>query len=99
MLAGPATNIATLGVVTKELGKRALYGYLGGVLGVALIAGVLVNYLVATFGFEVMPQVGEQHHLLPAVVVNTSGIILAILMLKVLLAKLPKNWWRRDCCS
>ncbi|MCG9721872.1 SO_0444 family Cu/Zn efflux transporter [Shewanella sp. Isolate7] len=99
MLAGPATNIATLGVVTKELGKRALYGYLGGVLGVALIAGVLVNYLVATFGFEVMPQVGEQHNLLPAVVVNASGIILAILMLKVLLAKLPKNWWRRDCCS
>ncbi|MCG9748690.1 SO_0444 family Cu/Zn efflux transporter [Shewanella sp. Isolate8] len=99
MLAGPATNIATLGVVTKELGKRALYGYLGGVLGVALIAGVLVNYLVATFGFEVMPQVGEQHNLLPSLVVNASGIILAILMLKVLLAKLPKNWWRRDCCS
>ncbi|QYJ82046.1 SO_0444 family Cu/Zn efflux transporter [Shewanella aegiceratis] len=99
MLAGPATNIATLGVVTKELGKRALYGYLGGVLGVALVAGVLVNYLVATFGFEVMPQVGEQHNLLPSLVVNASGIILAILMLKVLLAKLPKNWWRRDCCS
>ncbi|QYJ97271.1 SO_0444 family Cu/Zn efflux transporter [Shewanella alkalitolerans] len=99
MLAGPATNIATLGVVTKELGKRALYGYLGGVLGVALVSGVLVNYLVATFGFEVMPQVGEQHNLLPSLVVNASGIILAILMLKVLLAKLPKNWWRRDCCS
>ncbi|QYK12527.1 SO_0444 family Cu/Zn efflux transporter [Shewanella rhizosphaerae] len=99
MLAGPATNIATLGVVTKELGKRALYGYLGGVLGVALVAGVLVNYLVATFGFEVMPQVGEQHNLLPSLVVNASGIILAILMFKVLLAKLPKNWWRRDCCS
>ncbi|MEH6453296.1 MAG: SO_0444 family Cu/Zn efflux transporter, partial [Psychromonas sp.] len=65
MLAGPATNIATLGVVAKELGKRALFGYLGGVLGVALLSGVLVNYLVATFGFVVMPQVGEQHNLLP----------------------------------
>ncbi len=99
MLAGPATNIATLGVVTKELGKRALYGYLGGVLGVALVAGVLVNYLVDTFGFVVMPQVGEQHSLLPDFIVYTSGVILAILMLRVLLAKLPKNWWRRDCCS
>ncbi|MCG9698250.1 SO_0444 family Cu/Zn efflux transporter [Shewanella sp. Isolate11] len=99
MLAGPATNIATLGVVTKELGKRALLGYLGGVLGVALISGVIVNYLVDTFGFVVMPQVGEQHSLLPAPIVYTSGVILAILMLKVLLAKLPKNWWRRDCCS
>ncbi|RTR40377.1 permease [Shewanella canadensis] len=99
MLAGPATNIATLGVVTKELGKRALFGYLGGVLGVALVSGILVNYLVDTFGFEVMPQIGEQHNLLPSVVVYTSGVVLAILMLKVLLEKLPKNWWRRDCCS
>jgi hypothetical protein len=99
MLAGPATNIATLGVVTKELGKRALYGYLGGVLGVALVSGVIVNYLVDTFGFVVMPQVGEQHNLLPSSIVYTSGVVLAILMLKVLLDKLPKNWWRRDCCS
>ncbi|GIU03335.1 permease [Shewanella sp. c952] len=99
MLAGPATNIATLGVVTKELGKRALFGYLGGVLGVALVSGVLVNYLVDTFGFVVMPQIGEQHNLLPAAIVYTSGIVLAILMSKVFLDMLPKNWWRRDCCS
>lgn len=99
MLAGPATNIATLGVVTKELGKRALFGYLGGVLGVALVSGILVNYLVSTFGFVVMPQVGEQHNLLPAAIVYSSGVLLAILMAKVLLEKLPKNWWRRDCCS
>ncbi len=99
MLAGPATNIATLGVVTKELGKRALFGYLGGVLGVALVSGILVNYLVATFGFVVMPQVGEHHNLLPAAIVYSSGVLLAILMAKVLLDKLPKNWWRRDCCS
>ncbi|MCL1049690.1 SO_0444 family Cu/Zn efflux transporter [Shewanella abyssi] len=99
MLAGPATNIATLGVVTKELGKRALFGYLGGVLGVALVSGVIVNYLVETFGFVVMPQIGEQHNLLPSAIVYTSGIVLAILMSKVFLDMLPKNWWRRDCCS
>ncbi|MCL1093941.1 SO_0444 family Cu/Zn efflux transporter [Shewanella kaireitica] len=99
MLAGPATNIATLGVVTKELGKRALFGYLGGVLGVALVSGILVNYLVETFGFVVMPQVGEHHNLLPAAVVYSSGVLLAILMAKVFLDMLPKNWWRRDCCS
>ncbi len=99
MLAGPATNIATLGVVTKELGKRALFGYLGGVLGVALISGIVVNYLVATYGFVVMPQIGEHHQLLPDAVVYSTGIILAILMLKVLLAKLPISWGKKDCCS
>lgn len=99
MLAGPATNIATLGVVAKELGKRALLGYLGGVLGVAIVSGIIVNYLVDTFGFVVMPQVGEEHNMLPDVIVYSSGILLTILMAKVMLDKLPKNWWRRDCCS
>lgn len=99
MLAGPATNIATLGVVVKEMGKRALLGYLGGVLGVAIVSGILVNYLVDTFGFVVMPQIGEEHNLLPSVIVYSSGVVLAILMAKVLFEMLPKNWWRRDCCS
>ncbi|NMH66937.1 SO_0444 family Cu/Zn efflux transporter [Shewanella salipaludis] len=100
MMAGPATNIATLGVVTRELGKRALYGYLGGVLGVALVAGMLVNYLVDTFGFVVMPQIDAEHAMLPQGLVAISGIVLAVLMGKVLLEKLPRSWWRRsDCCS
>ncbi|MCL1077179.1 permease [Parashewanella spongiae] len=99
MLAGPATNIATLGVVTKELGKRALFGYIGGVVGVALISGYLVDYLVSTYGFVVAPQIGEQHSLLPQPIVVASGVILGALMLKVIFEKLPKNWWRRDCCS
>lgn len=100
MMAGPATNIATLGMVTKELGKRALYGYLGGVLGVALAAGALVNYLVANFGFEVMPRIGEQHQMLPEWLVATTGIILALLMAKAVFEKIPRRWLRRsDCCQ
>lgn len=99
MMAGPATNIATLGVVSKELGKRALYGYLGGVLGVALVSGVLVNYLVETFGFEVMPQIGEHHELLPEWIVASSGLLLAYLMGRVLWQKLPFKAPKRDCCS
>ncbi|WP_019617053.1 SO_0444 family Cu/Zn efflux transporter [Psychromonas ossibalaenae] len=99
MLAGPATNIATLGVVAKELGKRALLGYLGGVLGVALLSGVVVNYLVNTFGFVVMPQIGEQSALLPEALVYSSGIILALLMAKVFFDMLPLKRARKDCCS
>ncbi|MCL2914670.1 SO_0444 family Cu/Zn efflux transporter [Shewanella corallii] len=99
MMAGPATNIATLGVVSKELGKRALYGYLGGVLGVALLSGVLVNYLVETFGFEVMPQIGEHHELLPEWIVAASGLLLAFLMGRVLWQMLPIKSEKKGCCS
>lgn len=99
MLAGPATNIATLGVVVKELGRRALWGYLGGVLGVALLSGILVNYLVSSLDIVVMPQIGEQHQLLPDIVVNTSAVLLAILMAKVLYQMLPKKLKQKNCCS
>jgi len=99
MLAGPATNIATISVVATELGKRALWAYLGGVLSVALLSGILVNYLVATFAFNVMPMIGEQHALLPATVVYGSGILLAVLMIKALLSRLWVKSAHNNCCS
>lgn len=99
MLAGPATNIATITVVAKELGKRALWAYLGGVLSVALLSGILVNYLVATFAFTVMPMIGEQHALLPTTVVYGSGIVLAILMVRALLSRLWVKSTHNNCCS
>ncbi|QSX37634.1 SO_0444 family Cu/Zn efflux transporter [Shewanella sedimentimangrovi] len=100
MMAGPATNIATLGVVTKELGKRALYGYLGGVLGVALVAGMLVNLLVDEFGFEVAPQIGAEHAMLSPALVAISGLLLAALMGRALWQKLPRRKKAAgDCCS
>lgn len=99
MLAGPATNIATLGVVAKELGKRALWGYLGGVLGVALLSGLIVNYLVHTFDFVVTPQVGELHAQLPEFLVYSSAIVLALLMAKALFDMLPITWLSKKRCS
>ena len=87
MLAGPATNIATLGVVSKELGKRALAGYLAGVLGGALLFGMLTDFLVATFNVSVMPQIGPEHELLPPTLSLICAIVLAILMLNSLIRK------------
>ncbi|WP_028110070.1 SO_0444 family Cu/Zn efflux transporter [Ferrimonas futtsuensis] len=85
MMAGPATNIATLGVVRNELGRRALWGYLGGVIGTAMVFGYLVNFLVAGYGFQVTPLVGEEHRMLPNWLVYGSGILLAVLMFRALL--------------
>jgi len=83
MLAGPATNIATLGVVANELGKRAVAAYLIGVIGVALLFGFLTDYLVAEFGFVVSPLLGEEHAVLPHWLSMLSGVILMALMLRL----------------
>ncbi|MBY6187730.1 SO_0444 family Cu/Zn efflux transporter [Marinobacter hydrocarbonoclasticus] len=87
MMAGPATNIATLGVVRNELGKRALWACLTGVIGTAMLFGFAVDYAVAEFGFKVMPLVGEEHRMLPHWLVYGSGALLAVLMIKAMWSK------------
>jgi len=92
MLAGPATNIATLGVVYKELGKRSLIGYLSGVLIGALFFGWLTDILVANFVINVAPQIGHEHQLLPEVITISTGVFLAILIVKEYVKKIMT--WR-----
>lgn len=84
MMAGPATNIATLGVVLKELGKRALVAYLFGVIAMSIVFGLLTNYLVATYGFQVAPLSELDHALLPHWLTLASSLLLALLMVRVL---------------
>jgi len=91
MLAGPATNIATLGVVATELGKRAVSAYLTGVIGVAIAFGFLTDYLVEQFGFEVNPAHAMEHELMPSWLTQGLGIILLILMLRLVLISLKQR--------
>ncbi len=82
MMAGPATNIATLGVVAKTLGRRAVVAYLVGVIGTAIAFGALTDALVAHYGFEVAPQIGMEHQVLPQWFVVFCSIALFLLMIR-----------------
>jgi uncharacterized membrane protein YraQ (UPF0718 family)/copper chaperone CopZ len=46
LMAGPATNIATMAVIGNSLGKRSLWIYLATIIGGALFFGILVNELL-----------------------------------------------------
>lgn len=46
LMAGPATNIATMAVIGNAMGKRSLWIYLTSIIGGALFFGILVNELV-----------------------------------------------------
>jgi uncharacterized membrane protein YraQ (UPF0718 family) len=91
MLAGPATNIATLGVVGKELGKRAVFAYLIGVIGVAIAFGYLTDHLVNDYGFKVSTTMAMQHEVLPHWFSTGCAIILSLLILRLILIKLVKS--------
>jgi uncharacterized membrane protein YraQ (UPF0718 family)/copper chaperone CopZ len=46
LMAGPATNIATMAVIGNTMGKRTLWVYLTAIIGGALFFGTLINELL-----------------------------------------------------
>ncbi len=49
LLSGPATNVATMSWIIKDLGMRALVIYIGVIAAVALAAGILFDAMLARF--------------------------------------------------
>jgi uncharacterized membrane protein YraQ (UPF0718 family) len=80
MLVGPATNIATMGLVKNELGNRILAIYLISVVAVGFAFGYLTNYLAALWAMDFLAQAHNAHNMINTGVAQTSGIILAGLM-------------------
>ena len=79
MLAGPATNIATLMVVKNELGSRSLVAYLTGVVVTALIMGLGLDYLLTYFDITITVSLGE-HSDMSSVLYSVAAIILVCLI-------------------
>ena len=65
LLTGPATNISTLGIISKELGKRSMWLYLTGVVVTAIIAGLVTDALVNAYKIDVLTQVHAGHNGMP----------------------------------
>ena len=58
LLAGPATNVATITVVAKMLGKRAATIYVVVIAVMSLLLGIFVNYLYAALGLSITDWAG-----------------------------------------
>jgi len=62
LMAGPATNIATMAVIGNTLGKRSLWVYLISIVGGALFFGILVNELLPREWITgAIPHLGTDH--------------------------------------
>lgn len=94
LMAGPATNAATVMVVGKTLGMRALFGYLTSIIGGALFFGILIDTFLPASWF--MPMIGEHalHHQASggtSWIYTGSAIILSVLLLMSLYRYLLKK--------
>lgn len=58
LMAGPATNAATITMIGKVLGKRSLFAYLATIIVGALSFGLLIDYV---FPVEWFTQIAKQH--------------------------------------
>jgi len=83
LMAGPATNAATMTVIGKNLGKKTLIIYLVSLIMGSLAFGLVIDYfLPAGWFLPVMEMAGGHvHQILPGWINNGSAIILTLLLI------------------
>jgi len=80
LLAGPATNGATITVMLKTLGKRAAALYVLSIVICSLALAWVVDQLYIALGLDIRAVVSEVGETLPHWVGVTSGLILLLLV-------------------
>ncbi len=65
LLAGPATNLGTIGIIRREFGNRVLTSYLVGLAAFTIIAGSITDLLASGFAIDIAAQLQEGQHLFP----------------------------------
>ncbi len=83
LMAGPATNAATITVIKKVFGNRTLFSYLGSIIGGAVIFGFMINHFLPVDWFQMATgsHLQHQHELLPGWMKIVSSIILVMLII------------------
>ncbi len=90
--AGPATNIATLGMVKKELGAKVLVIYLTCLTLMSFLFGWMTDILAGYFMIGFDKQVAQAHTMASSPIYTVSAIILFALMLYHLFGESVKQY-------
>ncbi len=82
LMAGPATNIATIAVLGKTLGKKATIVYLGTIIGGAILSGLAIDaFMPASWFMDMMDHSAHRHGEEGNRLMIGASILLAILLL------------------
>ena len=91
LMAGPATNIATISVLAKTLGKRATLIYLLTITFGALIAGVVIDTFFPAHWFMGLMDHTNHIHKGGNLIQITASIVLALLLVNGIILKWKQN--------
>ena len=82
LLAGPATNLASLTVLIGTLGKRATAIYLSSIAVCSVIFGLLVDQIYGYWGFSAQAIVGQASEVVPLWLQWTGALLVVLLSIK-----------------
>jgi hypothetical protein len=91
LLAGPATNAATMTMVARYLGRDALAIYLASISIVAIGMGLLLDLLYRALGVGALANVGKHAGMIPLSVKLGAFIVLVLLGLYSLIRAIPRK--------
>ena len=95
LLAGPATNISALTVLSKVLGRRSLLIYLSAISGVAVLSGLALDAVYNSLGISAQATMGEATELLPPWIEWIAALSLLAIsarpLYRALAARLPRR--------
>jgi len=90
LIAGPATNITSLTVLTGVLGKRATTIYLLSIAGLSVFFGLLLDWLYSYSGLSAQAMVGQAAELIPPWAQLVGTILLIVFSVKPVYAAIRK---------
>lgn len=82
LMTGPATNVTSLTVLIRVLGKRATGIYLAAIAICAVGFGLLVDWIYAAMGVSAQAVVGQAGEAIPHAVELTGAILILALSIK-----------------
>jgi len=89
LLVGPATNIASLGILLRELGKRAVILYLSGISISAIAIGLLVDAVLGEHAIQLAEGITNHQHVETYSLLHwAAALILLLLTIKPLRSRL-----------
>ena len=92
LLVGPATNIATISVLLRVLGKKAVVIYLAGIIISAVTLGYTLNWFYAFAGIEPHVQLTAVKEIIPHWLETASAVILTLLLLRGIYVEKLSGW-------
>ena len=93
LLAGPATNIGSLVVLLKVLGRYAVAAYLAAVVIMTLAAGLALNAIYHAWGLDPRATFGTGAGFVPDLVKETGAVLLTgLLILSMCRTRVPGEW-------